>query len=278
MLSIEEEIARSYELDFLQPWGVPFGTFLLEQFEPRCFEPQATILISRCRTGFLPISLLSKISESGRIIAVDASGEMLTVARQKLVSGSHKNSDRVFFSTQPLPKLKYAENVFDLTISDSGVFTRSDLKIGLSELYRVTKSMGKIGLVVPVIGTFSEFYDMFREALVMTGLTDLFRVLECHLELMLTKDRMEEEARALAIDPIVISEGSFEITFQNGEDFLLSKIVEQSYLPLWLSICPDDSVREVVFYKILKLLNTYFRGVTITSTVRMCVLIGTKTR
>ena len=269
----EESYAIAYDEIVAPVWGERTGSLLLDTVKAIGLPTAGNILISQCRTGLLPARLVSHLKDGTRIIAVDSSGEMLDRARRRLGSTDQK---RVFFATQPIPKLNYADNVFPLTMCDSGIVTKSDLSTCIKELHRVTNEEGKVAIALPVRGSFWEFYDFFREALLVRSLDHLEEELERHLDTLCTLNHVESMADEMGLSALETGIDEFTIRFDKGEEFLFSPYVQHSYLSLWLDICKEDTLREGLFFSVLKQFNTYFEGLGIDTTVHIAAFVGQK--
>lgn len=229
-----------------------------------------SILVAECRTGYVALELLARIGEEVRCIALDSSREMLDVARSKLPPEDR----RVWWDAKSVDQTHYRDNVFSASVCAAGIVTRDDVQRVCTELVRLTRPGGAVGLVVPLRGTFEEFYDLYREALVAADLLAVEPSLDAFVEALFTPESLAESLRATGMEDVSIEPVRFELHFGSGEDFLLSPLVESLYLPYWLQICRDDASREQIFFHVVRAMDTYFHGIGLTMTAEAAHVVG----
>lgn len=82
---------------------------------------------------------IAKHYPSCEIIAVDASGKMLEIARERAAG-----LNQIRFQKGDALKLEFADDFFDVTMIGFGLRNLLDLKAGLKEIKRVTKPGGRV--------------------------------------------------------------------------------------------------------------------------------------
>ena len=112
-----------------------------------------------CGTGYPTIEILRRMNEgSSRFIAIDASSAMLDVARRKVADLGPLGKKGVFFRTEsPVPKLSFADDVYDLVVCNLGLSEMPSLEVALRDFARVAKRGGEVRCTLPLAGTFQEF-------------------------------------------------------------------------------------------------------------------------
>src|SRR6185436_15334417 len=97
-------------------------------------------------------------------IAIDPVSPLLDQARTKAGPLSGK---RIYFRSEgPDPRLSFADDVYDLVLSNLGLNELDDLQVGAADFARVCKPGGRVIATLPLAGSFGEFYDIFREVLI----------------------------------------------------------------------------------------------------------------
>jgi len=109
-------------------------------------------------TGTTGIMAAKKVGQSGKVTLFDLSEKMLSVARKKVAR--ENLLERVTFQTGDMVHLPFDDNKFDVVLSTYSLCPLYDPVKGASELYRVTKKGGKLG-----VGHSSEPKNVFMKFL-----------------------------------------------------------------------------------------------------------------
>src|SRR3984885_15613334 len=101
------------------------------------------VLDVSCGTGYPTVEILRRMSEGSRLIAIDASSAMLDVARRKVSDLGPLGKKGVFFRTESaVPKLSFADDVYDLLVCNLGLDEMPSLDAALHDFTRVTQRGG----------------------------------------------------------------------------------------------------------------------------------------
>ena len=159
-----EKLARIYDDEIAPVWGTRFGKMLLRNL---AVPPKGQVLDISCGTGYPTTEILRRMSEGSRLIAIDASSAMLDVARRKVADLGPLGKKGVFFRTEsPVPKLSFADDVYDLVVCNLGLAEMPSVEVALRDFARVAKKGGEVRCTLPLSGTFQEFHDLYREVLI----------------------------------------------------------------------------------------------------------------
>ncbi len=268
--SAEQMMRRAmlFEQRVVPTWSTPVDSAILELLGDASLGAARTVLVAEGRTGHMAQALLSRLTERARLMVVDPSSEMLDLTRKKL----RESRENIFYSSQSMTRLSYADGVFHVVLCSNGLLTRGDLKLGGKELIRVMRDDGYLGVGVPLRGTFDVFEDMFREATHRLEMRDAERTLDTYINALLTPDELLHTFEDLGLDVIGHRLVEFDVHFENAEDFLFSPFVEGLFLPRWLAVCNDGAQREALFFDIVSSINTYFQGLSFPAHVQVgCV-------
>jgi len=111
------------------------------------------ILDIGCGTG----NFSMKLAKMGcRVTGIDVSQKMLDVARAKASQGALD----IAFITMDAADLKFADNEFDAVVSMAAFEFIKDVKIAVSEIFRVVKAGGQI--LIGTINRESEWGEFYR--------------------------------------------------------------------------------------------------------------------
>ncbi len=269
--SAEQMMRRAmlFEQRVVPTWSAPVDAAILELMDDAALGAAPSILVAEGRTGHMAHSLLPRLSERTRLMVVDPSSEMLDLTRKKL----REARGNIFYSSQSMTRLSYADGVFHVVLCSNGLLTRGDLKLAGKELIRVMRDDGYLGIGIPLRGTFDVFEDMFREATHRLEMRDAERTLDAYIKALLTPDELMNTFEDLDLDVLGHRLVEFDVHFENAEDFLFSPFVEGLFLPRWLAVCNDGNQREALFFDIVRSINTYFQGLSFPAHVRVgCVV------
>lgn len=263
-----EKLARIYDSEILPLWSKPFGRMLLRELE---LKKGSQILDVACGTGFPATEFVERMPEKARLIAIDNSAAMLDVARKKLGSSSD-----VFFKTESsLPKLSFADDVYDMVICNLGLVDFPDPKQALKDFSRVTKLGGEIRCTMPLAGTFAEFYDLFREVLMKHDKRAALERLDEHLRVQYpparTCKRWMEEA---SIGDATVEVDKFTLLFNTSREFFYAPIIEYGPLASWKAIAGVGQEMQDIFWHIKDAIDNYYEGRSFELTVRAGCLKG----
>src|SRR5690242_12042021 len=145
-----EKLARIYDDEIAPVWGSRFGKMLLRNL---AVPQKGQVLDISCGTGYPTVEILRRMSDGSRLIAIDASSAMLDVARRK-VADLGTLAKRVFFRTESaIPKLSFADDVYDLVVCNLGLDEMPSLEVALRDFARVAKIGGEVRCTLPLAGT-----------------------------------------------------------------------------------------------------------------------------
>ena len=134
-----DRLAKLYDAEILPIWSARFGRMLLRRV---ALPPRAMVLDVGTGTGFPALELLRRMDDAGRIISIDPSSAMLDVAREK---AGPLGGKRIFFRTESAePRLSFADEVFDLVISNLALPDFERPAEAVAEFARVAKPGARV--------------------------------------------------------------------------------------------------------------------------------------
>jgi ubiquinone/menaquinone biosynthesis C-methylase UbiE len=266
-----EKMARVYDDEILPIWSQRFGRILLRGLE---VPEKAMVLDVGCATGFPSLEILKRMDDQSRIIAIDPLGPLLDVARKKAGSLAGK---RIFFRSEPaIYKLAFADEVYDLVVSNLGITRLDEPQKAVLEFARVAKNGGMIIITLPLAGTFNEFYDIYREVLTKADQHEVLERLEGHINLMPDADSVVswmEEAQLVEID---VEVEEFSLLFKSSREFFFAPVVEFGPLSAWKEIAGKGQTMQEIFWHIKEAIDAYFSDRAFEITVKAGCFRGKK--
>ncbi len=248
-----EKMARVYDAEILPIWSERFGRMLLRGLEvPR----KAMILDVGTGTGYPALQVLELMDDQSRLIALEGVGALLDQARKKVGDLSGK---RIYFRTEtPSASLGFADQVYDLVISNLGLLELDDPQRGLQEFARVTKTDGRVIVTLPLAGTFGEFYDVYREVLIKNDLNEVLGRLEQHIA---RTPEPEDAARWMenaGLKEVDIEVSRFDLLFRSSREFFFSPVIEYGPLAGWKEVAGKGQEMQDIFWQVKESIDSYF--------------------
>lgn len=269
-----EKLARIYDEEIAPVWGTRFGKMLLRNL---AVPDRGQVLDISCGTGYPTIEILRRMNEGSRLIAIDASSAMLDVARRKIAELGPLGKKGVFFRTEsPVPKLSFADDVYDLVVCNLGLDEMPSLEVALRDFARVAKKGGEVRCTLPLAGTFQEFHDLYREVLIKHDKHDALERLEKHCAHYPTMDHVERCMRSANLQGHLEIE-EFSLLFKSSREFFFAPVIEYGPLADWKEIAGGGQEMQDVFWYIKEAIDAYFDGRPFQVTVKAGCIIGKKT-
>jgi ubiquinone/menaquinone biosynthesis C-methylase UbiE len=267
----EDKLAKLYDAEILPIWSRRFGRLLLRDL---ALPPKAMVLDVACGTGWAALELMRKLDAEGRIIAIDPSSPMLDEARNKAGKLSGK---RIFFrSESATPRLAFADDVYDLVVCNVGLQELDDPDRVVRDFARVTKPGGRVVVTLPLAGTFSEFYDLFREVLVKQDRQDAIDRLDAHLSKLPPLEQVEAWFEDAGLVDLKTEYDSFTLLFKSSREFFFAPLIEYGPLADWKQIAGKGQEMQDVFWHTKEAIDRYFQGGSFAVTVHAGCVRGRK--
>jgi ubiquinone/menaquinone biosynthesis C-methylase UbiE len=255
-------MAKLYDAEILPIWSQKFGRMMLRDL---VLPPRPMVLDVGCGTGYPALEILRKMDEQGRIIAIDASSPMLDEARLKAGPLSGK---RIFFrSENALPRLSFADDVYDLVVCNAGLQEYDDPEAVVRDFARVTKPGGQVIVTLPLAGTWQEFFDIFREVLIKHDRTDAVDQLDAYLVRYPPLEQAEAWLEDAGLDDVTSAFEEFTLLFKSGREFFFAPVIEFGPLAEWKALAGKGEAMQKIFWDCKEAIDAYFKdrpfGVTV---------------
>jgi ubiquinone/menaquinone biosynthesis C-methylase UbiE len=272
MLRIEK-LARIYDQEIAPCWGMRFGKLLLRNL---AVPERGQVLDISCGTGYPTIEILRRMTDGSRLIAIDESSAMLDVVRRKVAELGPLGKKGVFFRTESaLPRLSFADDVYDLVVCNLGLGDMPSIELALRDFARVAKPGGEVRCTLPLAGTFEQFHDLYREVLVKHDRHDALERLRRHVTSYPSGEHVERcMAEAGLSGRLEIEE--FTLLFRSSREFFYAPVIEYGPLADWKAVAGGGQDMQDVFWYIKRAIDAYFDGGPFQLTVKAGCLIGRK--
>jgi ubiquinone/menaquinone biosynthesis C-methylase UbiE len=269
-LLLDTRSATRFDQEVVPRWNVLFARLLLDNLD---VPARSTTLDMGCSSGTLTLELLQRTDASSRIIAIDASGPAMDLARQRAGDLAGK---RVFFKTERDLKLTFAPEVFDRVFANLVLLDLPEPAHTLRELRRVLKRGGRFGATFPARGSFQEIVDLMREVVLKFDVEGATRRLDEYVE------SMPDERRALALaedagfKDVTYKRAAFTLTFRGARAFFADAIVEMLLAEDLQRIAGEGNAGDRVIFHLREAIDTYFAGSDFTVSVVAGAVFATR--
>ena len=268
-----EKLARIYDDEIAPCWGTRFSKLLLRNL---VVPERGQVLDVSCGTGAPTIEILRRMSEGSRLIAIDESSAMLDVVRRKVAELGPLGKKGVFFRTESaVPKLSFADDVYDLVVCNLGLGDMPSIEVALRDFARVAKPGGEVRCTLPLAGTFEEFHDLYREVLVKHDKHEALERLENHIARYPTFERIERCLAAANLTGSIEVE-EFSLLFRSSREFFFAPVIEYGPLAAWKAIAGSGQDMQDMFWYIKEAIDAYFGDRPFHVTVKASCVIGKK--
>ena len=269
-----EKLARIYDDEIAPIWAARFGKMLLRNLD---VPARSQVLDVSCGTGYPTVEILRRMAENegSRLIAIDSSSAMLDVARRK-VADLGSLAKKVFFRTESaVPKLSFADDVYDLVVCNLGLTEMPSLEIAVRDFARGAQKGGEVRCTLPLAGTFQEFHDLYREVLIKHDKHEALDRLDRHIASYPTVEQVERCMKSAGlVGEVEIEE--FSLLFKSSREFFFAPVIEYGPLAEWKDVAGGGQEMQDVFWYIKESIDAYFDGRPFQATVKAGCLIGKK--
>jgi ubiquinone/menaquinone biosynthesis C-methylase UbiE len=259
----------AYEAEMGPKWVEPFSRLLLAAAP---LEPRAQVLDVMSAAGEVTLPILERLEPRGRVIALDPSSGLLALMRRKAGGQIGK---RLFLRHERPEKLSFADEVFDLVVSNAGVLELGDPNRSLVECVRVTKPGGALAMTLSLRGTFQELLDLLREVLERHDRDDALERLDDYIRSFPSDNEAIARFEGLGLRDVSLTRTTFPVEYASGRAFLDSALVAHRFLSSWTAVVGPESA-PAFFSELASTIDTYFGLDPFEVTVQAACLVGRK--
>ncbi|HEY6188199.1 MAG TPA: class I SAM-dependent methyltransferase [Pyrinomonadaceae bacterium] len=235
-------------IDELSFWSSKFGQLLFHHIELR---RAIKILDVGCANGFPLFELAHVFGPSCQLTGLDIWREAVKRAQHKLRIYELPNVNLVEADGAQQP---FANDTFELIVSNLGLNNWSRPAAVLSECFRVAKDDARIVLTTNVEGHYREFYELFRETLRETERPEYLERLRAQEAHRGNRESLCALLRQAGWTLRKVIEDSFRLRFLDGTALLNHSLTRIGFLDGWRSVVDADDERRV-FESIERKLN-----------------------
>jgi SAM-dependent methyltransferase len=253
----EEErwLAEVWDEEIVPHYSGPHLELLLRGLH---LPPRAQVLVAGCDTGSIIPGLLKQMetTDQGRIIALEERVALLNKARIRTADCDPR---RVFLRSEPLQSLKFADNVFDVVISNLVWLDLADPGAALREFFRVLTPQGRLLLAFPTQGTFEEVFDFFAEVTLKHELPAVQRNLDAlRRRCFPAVVEIHHALEAIGFRDVTHDTEDSKISFSSGKAFIEAPLVRGLFEPRWREAAGEQT--DMLLACTQETIDTYYDG------------------
>jgi len=265
----DKELAFLRDLYVATDWGERFAQLIDEHVK---LPKTGRVLYAASGTGDHALALLQRAGRDATLVGTDESALNLELARAKaaaLKSGAE-------FRVAQLEALDFEDDAFDLVICDASMIAAERLPEIFAELVRVAAPGGAVAFCAVTASSFGEFFSIYWEALISTGLTEHASAVESLLTEHLIVADLEARARSEGLDEVQSWTNREEFAYESGEAFLTAPLIGDFLMRVWLEPLPDMDARERVSQEIARIIDEEYHDAEFVLSIKATLLVGRK--
>jgi SAM-dependent methyltransferase len=250
-------VAPTHDDEVYPLYAGRFARLLLEAIGPGI---SGSVLELGCRRGEITRELLRRHrGGQGLIVAVEGSPARLSLARAGLLDATR--SGQVFLrSHDPAQRLPFAEEMYDLVVSNLLLGEVPDRRAVLADLVRVARPGAHIAVTLPLDGTFAEVIDLLDEVLLGLHHDEARAALGTYRQGMPPGETVAAELERLGMEEVKVKVARWEFLFASSREFFYAPLIEQGPLPRWKAIAGRGERMHAVFLTLKQSIDRYFAG------------------
>ena len=271
----------SFQIDFNQPdvvslydelplWSAMFGLLMFKHLP---LKRGITALDIGYGTGFPLIELAQRLGSTSKVHGVDP----WEAARQR---ASHKarlwQVGNVELHCCDAAALPFADETFDLIVSNLGINNFSDPQTVLKECWRTARPNARLALTTNLQGHMQEFYQVYEDTLRQLGREDRIPELHRHIAQRASVDGVSQLFEQAGFQVTAVHQETTSMRFVDGSSLFNHSFIKLGFLDGWKSVLPEKDLR-AVFQQMESNLNRWAEGYgELSLTIPMAYIEGQK--
>lgn len=251
----------SFQVDYSDPdvvsaydevslWSAMFGQMLLERIP---MQPGMAVLDIGHGTGFPALELAQRLGASCNVYGIDPWEAARQRAEFKARQWGVKNLELLTGDAASMP---FADEQFDLLVSNLGVNNFADPPAVLKECQRVAKPKAHLALTTNLQGHMHEFYEIYEDTLRQLGKETLLQRLREHIAHRAAVDGLAEQFEQAGFSMVCVHRQYARMRFLDGSALLRHTFIQLGFMEGWMSVV-EPGERVEVFTRLEANLNRY---------------------
>ena len=266
----DKELAFLHDLYIATDWGERFAELLDEHVE---IPKKGRALYIDAGTGGHALALQEHAGPKLTIVCSDKNEECLELARAK-AAALHAPAE---FRREDAQALSFPDDEFDLVLANNSLTPPDSLKNSLAEAQRVARPGATVAWWLPTASSFGEFFSIYWEALLNSGVVDHGIDVEQLITNLPTVSETESWSEEAGLNDIISWTAIEEFDYQSGAEFLNSPLIADFLLPTWLESIPAPA-QEGVRAELARIIDEERHAVEFVLTLKATLVVGKKAR
>lgn len=227
---------------------------MLELCMANTTAPSPVVLLPELRFPSLLVNLCQCFPHIGKIMIVDDSNLRFELLRHAVA----KYNPNLYFSTQEISALNYADDIFHVILTQIGLATRSRLSVVLPSYRRILRKNGSLFISIPAQGSFDAFFDMFEESLFSIDPALCAEIMD-EIHQMMQDDDVVQRLNDANFTIKSQETARFDLSFDSAEQLLFSTLVESHYLWFCMALNRPQIDARALLTRIVRSFHHYFQ-------------------
>ena len=265
----QKELAFLEDLYIATDWGERFAELVDEHVE---LPKEGRALYLAAGTGAHALAMRARAGDL-KLLCTDENEECLELARTKAVAVNQEAE----FRREDLGALSFHDDEFDLVLGNGSMVAPPQLPEMIGEMVRVARPGASVAWWLPTASSFGEFFSIYWEALLSSGLDEHGAEVEKLIVERPTVRDAEEWAERAGLAGITSWRNIEEFDFESGEQFFNSPLITDFLLPTWIQSVPKAS-RKRVMKELERIIDEERHSGEFSLTLKATLVVGTKSR
>jgi ubiquinone/menaquinone biosynthesis C-methylase UbiE len=265
-----KELAFLEDLYVATDWGERFAELVDKHVE---LPKQGRALYLAAGTGAHALALQARAGDKLKLLCVDENEECLELARAKAVAVNQETE----FRREAQGALSFRDDAFDLVLGNGSMVTPPQLPEMIAEMARVARPGANVAWWLPTASSFAEFFSIYWEALLSSGLDEHGAEVEKLIVERPTVRDVEQLSEHAGLEGVTSWTNIEEFDFESGEQFFNSPLITDFLLPTWIQSVPKAS-RKRVMKELERIIDEERHSGAFSLTLQATLVVGKKGR
>jgi ubiquinone/menaquinone biosynthesis C-methylase UbiE len=270
----QARLAEIYDDEIWPAYAARFAALAARALEIR---PGLRAVEVGCATGHLTRTLAERLGTAGHLTALDGSPAFVAKARVRIEADNAEHSPVALLARPSIPgALPLDDQAAERVISNLAVAAAADPAAAVAEATRVLVPGGQLVVTAPLRGTWSEFFDLFRDVLREGRKHVSLGALDRHIAALPDGPAVAAWLTRAGLTRIAITVERWEILFKSAREFFFAPLIELGPLARWKELSGRGDEMQDIFFFTKEAIDVYFKGRPFAVTVVGAVVAGWK--
>lgn len=270
----QARLAEIYDDEIWPAYAARFAALAARALEIR---PGLRAVEVGCATGHLTRTLAERLGTAGHLTALDGSPAFVAKARARIEADNAEHSPVVLLARAGIPRaLPLDDQAAERVISNLAIAAAADPAAAVAEAARLLAPGGQLVVTAPLRGTWSEFFDLFRDVLREGRKHVSLGALDRHVAALPDGPAVEAWLTRAGLTGISVAVERWEILFKSAREFFFAPLIELGPLARWKELSGRGDEMQDVFFFTKEAIDVYFKGRPFAVTVVGAAVSGWK--